>query len=162
MTAAKTTIAQELGYADQDTVIGERLRVSDSGALPYIDVKRHEVVINAMDALGEPVADAVSSRCFGTVEIDVQKCNACGMCATFCPTGALRRHVSEKRGDPIRALEFSACDCVQCGLCVDVCWKEALALNAEVSTAELFEFEPRTFNLSSVKPQQSSMFGKIR
>ena len=160
LTAAKATVAHELGYAVQEAGIGERLRVADNGALPYIQVARHDVIINSMDALGAPISETIDSRRFGTVGIDTGKCNSCGMCATFCPTGALRRHPSEKRGDPVRMLEFSACDCVQCGLCADVCWKGALKLSPEVRSAELFDFEPRTFELDSSKARQNSVIGK--
>ena len=147
MTAAKVTVAQEFGYDLDEIAIGERLRVGENGTLPQIGAHKHEVAINALDALGSPTADEIDSRLFGSVTINTKSCNSCGMCATFCPTGALRRDVPEKPGDMLRYFEFSACECIQCGLCVDVCMKHAVKLSATVKTAELFDFEPVTFNL---------------
>lgn len=147
-TAAMTTLENELGYKLDEPSIGERLRVTASGTLPQLAMPRHEAAINALDAIGQPVVEALGTRLFGTVEIDAQKCNACGMCAVFCPTGALSRDCAAKPSDPLRYLEFSAADCVQCRMCVDVCWKGACALSSHVSTSELYDFEPRTFHVS--------------
>lgn len=146
-TTAKATIENELGYAVSEQSIGARLRVTESGTMPQLDMPRHEAVLNALDRLGIPEQGTLDSRLFATVSIDASKCNACGMCAVFCPTGALVRNASDKPSDPIRFFEFSAADCVQCGLCVDVCWKEALVLSPRVDVAELYDFEPRTFPL---------------
>ena len=160
MTAARTTLAQELGYAQATPQIGERLRVTPGGTLPLVPVERHEAAINALDAIGAPVVERIDSRLFGSVEIDVEKCNACGMCAVFCPTGALSRDAADKPNAPLRYLEFSAADCVQCGLCVDVCWKRALKLDSSVSAEELYDFEPVLFDLSNAKRQTNALFGK--
>ncbi len=151
MTAARTTLESELGYKIDEASIGDRLRVTEKGTLPQLRMPRHEAVLNALDAIGLPQEGAIESRLFGSVTIDVQKCNSCGMCAVFCPTGALARAEAEKSSDPLRYLEFSAADCVQCGLCEDVCWKEALELSRTVDASELYDFEPRTFKLRSVK-----------
>lgn len=151
MTAAKTTIESELGYKVDEKSIGERLRVTENGTLPQISMVRHEAALNALDAIGLPREGAIESRLFGSVSIDLGKCNACGMCAVFCPTGALVRDPAEKASDPLRYLEFSAADCVQCGLCVDVCWKGALELSATVDAQELYDFEPRTFKVGARK-----------
>ena len=157
MTAAKTTIEQELGYVVEEAPIGERLRVSESGSMPRLDMPRHDTTINAMDMIGAPCVDSIETRRFGSVTIDTAKCNACGMCAVFCPTGAMTRDESERPGDPVRYLEFSACDCVQCGMCSDVCWKDALTLSGPVSLDELFDFEPVRFDTPNA-PKQRSFF----
>ena len=159
MTAAKVTIAQDLGYTDAVPAIGERLRVTESGTLPLIEVPRHDVAINALYELGEPVVDEIESRLFASIDIDVQKCNACGMCAVFCPTGAIRRDPFSSVSDPLKLLEFSASSCVNCNLCADVCWKRALTLYTRVSTAQLFDFEPVTFDLTAAQRQRSTLFG---
>ena len=157
MTAAKTTIEQELGYVVEEAPIGERLRVSESGSMPRLDMPRHDTTINAMDMIGAPCVESIETRRFGSVTIDMAKCNACGMCAVFCPTGAMARDETEKPGDPVRYLEFSACDCVQCGMCSDVCWKDALTLSDKVTLDELFDFEPVRFDMLNA-PKQKSFF----
>ena len=160
MTAARTTLAQELGLNAEEQGIGKRLRVTEGGTLPLIRSPRHEAAINALDALGQPQVGFIDSRLFGSVNIDTQKCNSCNMCSVFCPTGALKRDDADSIGAPLRYLEFSACDCVQCGLCVDVCWKGALTLSSQVSTDQLFDFEPVTFHLNSSNARKSSVYGK--
>ena len=147
MAAAKTTLAQEPGYDAQGAGIGERLRVTDQGTLPLVKAKRHEAVVNALYEIGPSSVECIDTHLFGSVSIDTSRCNACGMCVVFCPTGALRRDPAQKLEDPLKRLEFSACDCVQCGLCSDVCWKRALVLSSEVRAAELFDFEPISIDL---------------
>jgi len=148
-TAAKTTIENELGYKIDERSIGERLRVGPDGKMPQITVKRHETALNALDAIGQPDSGAIASRLFGTIDINTAKCNVCGMCVTFCPTRALMRDQPKNPSDRIRYFEFSAADCVQCGLCKDVCWKCAITLSNEVDAAELYDFEPRIFKIGS-------------
>ena len=160
MTAARTTMAQELGLDVGEVGLGERLRVTESGTLPLIRSPRHEAAINALDALGQSQVEFIDSRLFGSVTIDTQRCNSCNMCSVFCPTGALKRDEADSLGAPLRYLEFSACECVQCGLCVDVCWKGALTLSSQVNTDQLFDFEPVTFHLSSANARKNSVFGK--
>ena len=159
MTAARAKVAQELGLDASEASIGERLRVTETGTLPLINVPRHDAAINALDAIGHPQVESIESRLFGSVAVDAQKCNSCNMCAMFCPTGALKRGDSGEVGKPVRILEFTACDCVNCGLCVDVCWKGALTLSSQVSTAQLFDFEPVSFKLSATKSKKASYFG---
>ena len=148
LSAAKAKLESELGYKVDEPSIGARLRVTADGTLPQLSMARHEAAINALYALGQPDGCDLKTRLFGTVDIDVGKCNACGMCAVFCPTGALSRDPADKPSDKLRYFEFSAADCVQCGLCADVCWKGALKLSATVPADELYDFEPRTFDVA--------------
>jgi ferredoxin len=151
MAAAKTTVENELGIAGNEASIGERLRVTESGSLPRISVQRHDDILNALDELGVQEGAEIKSRLFASVTIDEQRCNSCGMCAVFCPTGALVRDKPKELGDPLKYLEFSACDCVQCDLCKDVCWKSALTLTYAVPAGELYDFEPTVFRPGSRK-----------
>lgn len=157
--AARTTIQQELGIVPEQIAIGARLRVGEDGAMPRLGMPRHDTTINAMDAIGWPVVDVVDTRRFGSVSINLEKCNACGMCAVFCTTGALKRDEAQQPSDPLKHLEFSASECVQCGLCRDVCWKGALELSSMVPTAQIFDFEPVTFDLSGVSSKKKKLFG---
>lgn len=161
LTAAKTTLSKELGLGESPATIGERLRVDEDGLMPQLNMPRHDVLINAMDAIGSPVTESLESRRFANVEIDAGKCNACGMCVVFCPTRALRRDIegADVRPSVLKAIEFSAADCVQCGLCADVCWKGALVVSPTVSTSQLFDFEPVTFVLNAQQNSQNRIFG---
>ena len=147
--AAKKTIENELGYKIDERSIAERLRVGPDGKMPQLQARRHEAALNALDVIGQPDAGTVKSRLFGSLNINTAKCNICGMCVTFCPTRALLRDPAEKPSDRIRYFEFSAADCVQCGLCKDVCWKCAITLSDEVDASELYDFEPRVFKIGA-------------
>ena len=145
--ALGTMIAQELGLGSDVPSLSERLSVGDDGRVPAIPAVRHTALIDALDALGIPQADTVESRCFAMVDVDVRACIACGACAAFCPTGALRRDPTDDPRSRISELEFQACDCIACGMCADVCWKKAVSITPSVLADELFGFEPRVFSL---------------
>lgn len=166
LTTAKAALDKELGMKKKEPLIGERLRVSKDGSLPRFEVARHVTLIDALDALGTPESDFLITRLFGRVLVDTEKCNGCGMCAVFCPTGAIRRDEAKKPYTNPRFLEFWASECVQCGLCVDVCWKKCIAVSPFVSTAELFDFEPVVFDLTknaqAQKPRGGLGFGQGR
>ena len=158
--AVKATIDHELGSKKDKRGLGQRLRIGSSGTMPLVHPVRHARILDVLDALGQPQADTVQTRLFATLSIDLDKCNACGMCVKFCPTGALMRDEAEKPGQPVRFIEFSANDCVQCGMCLDVCWKHAVTLDDAVPTAELFDFEPSTFVVDAIERKKANQYGK--
>ena len=134
----------------------ERLGVTASGAMPWLAAQRRERLMDSLDQIGEPVCETVNSRQFATVSVDEEKCSACGMCAVFCPTGALKKS-EEKPDDGVGSyLEFQAFDCVNCHVCADVCMKKCLTTSTEVSTEELFDFEPRLIHLPD-PPKRTGM-----
>ncbi len=159
LTAARTTLNQKLGGAPAEEGLGRRLRVGSGGSLPQYPMPRRDAALDAIDALGFPEGPTVGRRLFGAVSIDPAACNGCGMCATFCPTGALRR-VDGPDGKTLSALEFLASDCVGCGLCADVCWKDALDLSREVSPQQLFSFEPVSFPVDPANRASGPGLGK--
>ena len=125
----------------------DMLKVGDDGALPQVDSERHTVLLDAMAELGAPASDELFTRRFGCVSIDREKCNSCAMCTVFCPTHALVKTDDEPTEKGGVVLEFSAMLCVQCGLCRDVCMKKCLEVSPAVPTADLFDLEPRVFDL---------------
>lgn len=94
-----------------------------------------------------------SSRIFSHIHV-LDSCNGCGMCATFCPTGALQsnsvqetcKHQSNLRTTltphlSTQTLSFRCNDCVSCNLCLDICPRDALYLDAHVTLEDLFSLE---------------------
>ena len=80
---------------------------------------------------------------FADVKVD-NSCTACGNCARFCPTGALRFAVGQREdesdqpdGRTLFALGFIAADCVDCNICVLACSDRALTLEHEIPAAEI-------------------------
>lgn len=143
-TAAEKTVEQTLGMAKKKESLRDRLQMGKGNSLPQFQSDRHVRLLDAMYDLGESQVESIDTRLFGSIEIDTEKCTSCGMCTTFCPTGALKKSEDElPEGTEGVLLEFSVADCVQCRLCADACLKKCISLDSTVSTAELFDFEPR-------------------
>jgi formate hydrogenlyase subunit 6/NADH:ubiquinone oxidoreductase subunit I len=68
----------------------------------------------------EPAVYPERSR--GHVEIDVDGCISCGICAMSCPLGAIR--VDKKEG----TWDIDRFDCIACGYCVEKCPKKCLSM----------------------------------
>lgn len=66
----------------------------------------------------EPVHYPEGSR--GHIEIEIEKCISCTLCAMNCPSGAIK--VDRKA----RTWEINRMDCVQCGYCTMKCPKKCL------------------------------------
>ena len=147
--AAEKTVEVVAFKNDKDgaPTLRDRLRAQDSGTLPQFNPMRRMHVLDAMDRLGAPVVPEIDTRLFGTVSIDLDVCNSCGMCTVFCPTGALKKVDPELTEGDTMVLEFSTADCVQCNLCADACLKHCMTVSSVVSTEELFDFEPRLIHL---------------
>ena len=68
----------------------------------------------------EPAVYPARSR--GHIEIDIEKCISCTLCATNCPSDAIK--VDRKAG----TWEINRFDCVACGYCVVKCPKGCLTM----------------------------------
>lgn len=163
VTAAEKTVADTLnmGKAQKIASLRERLGMQKGagGKLPRFDAERNMRILNVLYDLGECVDETIDTRLFGSIEIDSEKCNGCGMCTMFCPTGAIRKSEEPHPDEGKCWGEFFVADCVQCGLCVDACLKKCITLSTEVSVKELFDFEPRMIEMST-PPRKGSLFGR--
>jgi ferredoxin len=70
---------------------------------------------------------------FATVHADAERCSACGLCAKFCPTEAMRFSATESTFS--LALEPAAC--IDCGICTGVCPDEALVRDDVLTLAHI-------------------------
>jgi len=87
--------------------------------------QRHHLALFGCSAI-QAAASNSASACSWFHEIHPQGvCNACGICALHCPTGAL---LIEDSGEMLE-LQHQAAACIGCGLCVSLCPTQALRLD---------------------------------
>ena len=113
-----------------------RLRVMEDGTLPHFVPDRRERLLDSLARLGDAPSGTLASRLWGCVVIDGTRCSSCRMCATFCPTGAIRKFDEE---DGTFGVLHAPSDCVKCGSCRDVCPEDAIVLRDEVRASFLVE-----------------------
>lgn len=141
--AAVAAVVGETGAPEEDTQGPRFTKVNEQGVLPQFVPGRRKRLVKALASQGEPQVETVVTRLWGQVSIDTNRCTSCRMCATFCPTGALR--TCDNNG--AWGLEHRPGLCVKCGCCVDVCAKDAISLADEVPTASLMADTWTRFNL---------------
>lgn len=79
----------------------------------------------------EQAAIDVTGLPFGVRHVDAAACSACGLCARFCPTGALQFRAE----DDHFTLSFQAAICIDCPLCTVACPEEAVQRGDTLSIA---------------------------
>lgn len=161
MTAAEKAMDEALNRMKEQKLLTlrDRLGAGKSGKLPTFEAERNMRILDDLCAMGEPVLPELDTRLFGMVAIDVEKCSGCGMCVTFCPTGALRHSETDEPADEGREyLEFQAADCTQCRLCLDACLRSCMEVTSKVPADELFDFEPRLIEIP--RPKKKKPFGR--
>lgn len=88
----------------------------------------------------EPPATAsldVATLPFADVQIDPDSCSACGLCARFCPTGALHFTAAAAQF----SITFQPAICIDCPLCTVACPEDAILMGDSLSTADLVTTE---------------------
>lgn len=121
-------------------------KVGKDGTLPHAVPGRRRRLLAALDAGGEPLERQVSTRLWGHVEIDLDKCESCRMCAVFCPTAAISKFDEE---DGSFGVEHCAGRCVKCESCVDICPAQAITLHDDVSTGDLTKETSTRFEMKA-------------
>ena len=109
-------------------------KVMKDGTLAHFLPDRRERLLDALASLGEPISETLSTRLWGAVVINGMKCVSCRMCATFCPTGAIRRFDDV---DGAFGVEHFPGDCVKCGTCKAICPADAILILDDVKPAYL-------------------------
>ncbi len=100
------------------------------GELPRALPARRLLLLAALKRLGSPVVSTFADDkdgLFGHVSLG-DACTACQMCGFFCPTGALSKVEEDGRA----ALAFRVSACTNCGLCRDICYRDAVLLTPQV------------------------------
>ncbi len=100
---------------------------------PRLPEKRR-LLLQSLKALGEPVIATLECKVSPFLQIEkAVGCDGCGLCVTFCPSGALRQYDHDGK----RAIEFSSAFCLACNLCFEICPTGALTSSTHLSTDDL-------------------------
>lgn len=132
--------ATEAAAAQVRSLVGDKAHATK--VTPEPDRRRWQL-LDDLHAAGLPDGGtAVVPRSLAPrVDIDVERCSGCALCAQFCPTGALRK--MGKAGGGKTLLEFDAALCRDCGVCTETCRYGALSCEESLTATELFALEPR-------------------
>ncbi len=92
----------------------------------------------------------------GSIKHDARKCSYCGLCARFCPTGAIRVI-------PGKCWEYDASKCIFCGQCVDIC-RDVVKKNAleqiEEMRSEIVNLKGCIVIHNKIKPLEKNQGGE--
>lgn len=85
--------------------------------------------------LGTPTGARIATEGlpFAAVTVDATACSACGLCARFCPTGALRFVAEEGQFH----LSSQPATCIDCGICAQACPENAIHFAPELAAPAL-------------------------
>ena len=118
-----------------------------SGPVPVDQRLPHRIppsrgrLFRQLTRLGTPADEPVETADipFAAVVVDRDACSACGLCARFCPTGAL----SLAADDETFVLYFRAAVCIDCGICALACPEDAVSFGSQVAGVALIEGNPQ-------------------
>ena len=122
-------------------------KVMADGTLPHFVPDRRERLLDALSELGEPREGRIETRLWGHVEIDVDSCVSCRMCAVFCPTGAIRKLDAP---DGTFGVTHFPGDCVKCMTCENICRHQAIKVLDDVDATDLLAGVPHVI---AMRPQ---------
>lgn len=123
-------------------------KVMEDGTLPHFLPDRRERLLDALATLGQPGDATISTRLWGRVRIDADACTGCRMCATFCPTGALRKFGEDDGGETPFGVEHCPGDCVKCGLCRNICPAHAITIEDRIPAADMVSGASERFEMT--------------
>ena len=100
--------------------------------------KKHAMLLEQIRKLGQPVVPQLNAERLPFAEVVIgEQCDGCGMCVTFCPTGALRQ--LEKQDS--RIIDFALAYCLACSLCSDVCPAGTITCSHDIAPSRLVSGE---------------------
>ncbi len=127
--------AQSVETSVIDSAGGDRERSAKTKVTfePRLPRKR-SLLLEYIKALGPPLSDRVKADGLPFARVEISDCcNGCGMCTTFCPTGALRAYNQGGR----QVIDFNLGYCLACNLCLEICPEGAIAYASHVNPNDL-------------------------
>ena len=136
----------------KDDVTDGKVEIRKTG-LPFYLPQKRRLLLDAMRKLGEATCLPVSrdKLPFYHLKIDAS-CTGCGMCAYFCPTGALQKN--EKDGKVV--ITFQLATCTRCNLCREICYKGAVSVSTKIKPEKLLSHQSDTLfvTTATLPPEQ--------
>jgi NAD-dependent dihydropyrimidine dehydrogenase PreA subunit len=114
-------VSDQMSSDDQPAPVSQRLPQH----LPH----ERQNLLAALGRLGQPQDVPLDLPC---VQIDAADCTACGLCAKFCPTSAIRFQADGTHFD----LSFIPAACVDCNICVRACPTQAVSLTHDLAPSQ--------------------------
>ena len=167
---AEHVVREKLGTEEEEEPVFAK--VGEDGTLPHFLPERRGRLLLALSSLGEPVDTMIDTPLFGHIIIDSEKCTSCQMCATFCPTEAIRKFgdaAAAAETGKLFGLDHYTGRCVQCRCCEDICPAGALTLSADVFAVDVTKrgrserifLKPRSRKLNDPKSIVNAMSALI-
>lgn len=142
-------LAIDRAFDHETNVEHTRRAAMETGALPRFLPPRRAVLLDALKRMGNPNDTMIGTHLWGHAVIDEDRCSSCGMCSTFCPTGALTKRESDaaapgsptwlasRNGISRITLAHAPELCLQCRTCEQLCPERALVLSDEVFAIDI-------------------------
>ncbi len=83
-------------------------------------VKR-PATIQYPDRTARPLTAMLPERARGLLEVDLEACTGCGLCAKTCPIDCIALVVTKGGERLIERYDIDLAKCMYCGLCVEAC-----------------------------------------
>ncbi len=104
-------------------------------------INEHLMVLADTGAPNHTQALTSEALPWADVQLHVEACSGCQLCARFCPTGALNYLWGEMEEGMVFNITFHPRLCLDCNICVAVCPENALNLVHAVTLADLLDTE---------------------
>lgn len=90
---------------------------------------RRPMTVQYPDKVDRPVQDQLPQGYRGVLEVDMDVCNGCLLCAKTCPIDCIDIEIvknPETKGRDFKKFDIDIAKCMYCGLCSEVCKGQAI------------------------------------
>ena len=85
---------------------------------------RRPITVQYPDKIEQPVQDSLPDSYRGVLEVDMDTCNGCLLCAKTCPIDCIEIEIvknKETKGRDFTKFDIDIGKCMYCGLCSEAC-----------------------------------------
>lgn len=150
-TSADYAIKETFGSSEEPEDAPVIQKVQEDGTLPHFLPHRRNRLLKGLASFGDPQDVMIDTRLWGHAVIDIQACTSCQMCATFCPTEAIKKF---EDADGTFGIKHYPSRCVKCLCCTDICPSNALTISDEVFAVDL---QSKAYERYEMRPRQNPL-----